>query len=122
LPLTRAALASLCLLLASGKVFSAQYLIWLLPVAALAGGWEPWWIALAVLTSLDYPLLFPYSKSIPPLSDWLVRAFLLDIAIRNALLVALTLRLLFSKSKDLSASVRVDLEQPVQAATAAAQP
>jgi hypothetical protein len=92
--LPRAALASLCLLFVSGKVLSAQYLIWLLPVAALAGGLEPWWIALAVLTSLDYPLLFPYSKGIPPLSDWLVRAFLLDIAVRNALLVGLTLRLL----------------------------
>jgi len=101
LSLARAAVVSLCLLLISGKVLSAQYLIWLLPVAAIAGGFGPWWIAIAVLTSVEYPLLFPYSKGIPPLSDWLVRAFLLDIAIRNALLVALTLRLLFSGARPL---------------------
>ncbi len=97
--LHRAALVSLCLLIISGKVLSAQYLIWLLPVAALAGGLEPWWIAVAALTSLEFPLLYPYSRGIPPLSNWLVQAFLLDVAIRNILLVGLTLRLLLSHHK-----------------------
>lgn len=98
LSLQRAAVASLCLLLVSGKVLSAQYLIWLLPVAALASGLEAWWIAVAVLTSIEYPVLFPYSQSLLPLTDWQVGAFHLAIALRNALLVGLTLRLLLSSS------------------------
>src|SRR5262249_40657791 len=53
LSLQRAALVSLCLLLVSGKVLSAQYLIWVLSVAALIGGLEAWWIAVAALTSLE---------------------------------------------------------------------
>jgi hypothetical protein len=99
MPLDRAALASLCLLVVSSKVLSVQYLIWVLPVAAIVGGFTLWWIAVAALTSLDYPLLLPYSKSVPPLSDWPVRAFFLDVALRNALLVAITLRLLLSRAE-----------------------
>jgi hypothetical protein len=85
-------LVLLCLLLLAGKVFSAQYILWVLPVAAEVGGNELAWAAVALLTSLEYPLLFPYSKGIPPLAE--VWPFLLAVAARNLALAALTLRLL----------------------------
>src|SRR5262249_45275572 len=69
LPVERAFLAALCVLLVTSKVLSAQYLIWVLPLAAAAGGLQAIWLAIAALTTLDYPLLFPYSFGIPPLGE-----------------------------------------------------
>jgi hypothetical protein len=89
-------LALLCLLLLTGKVFSAQYILWMLPIAAEVGGSELAWAAVALLTSLEYPLLFPYSKGILPLAG--VWPFLLAVAARNLALLALTLWLLARRS------------------------
>ena len=98
-------LALLCLLLLAGKVFSAQYILWVLPIAAEVGGSELAWAAVALLTSLEYPLLFPYSKGIPPLAE--VWPFLLAVAARNLALAALTLRLLVRRS-DRTVNMRAD--------------
>jgi hypothetical protein len=84
-------LAALCLLLATSKVLSPQYLIWVLPVAATVGGNEVWWAAIALLTSLEYPVLYPYAQGIPPLAE--VWPFMLGVAVRNVALVGLTARL-----------------------------
>lgn len=88
-------LALLCVLVVTSKVFSAQYIMWLLPIAAEAGGYELLWIAVAALTSLDYPLLFPFSHGIPPLAD--VWPYLLTVALRNVLLAGLTALLVFRR-------------------------
>lgn len=113
LALLPAALAALCLLLVTGRVLSAQYLVWVLPLAAAVGGSELWWIAIAALTSVDYPLLFPYSHGLPPLNDPHVWPFLLAVALRNVLLVGITLRLLAAGRAAITVS-------PTAGATAAA--
>jgi hypothetical protein len=97
LSVERAFLAALCVLLVTSKVLSAQYLVWVLPLAAEAGGLEPAWMVIAVLTTLDYPLLFPYSFGIPPLSD--VKPYMAVVAARNATLLCVTLVLLLRRAQ-----------------------
>jgi len=96
----RAFLAALCVLLVTSKVLSAQYLIWALPLAAEAGGLEAPWMAIAALTTLDYPLLFPYSFGIPPLDE--AGPYMVVVAARNALLLGVTLFLLFRQASMVS--------------------
>ncbi|MDN6428549.1 MAG: glycosyltransferase 87 family protein, partial [Propionibacterium sp.] len=91
-----AASSVVALLLATNKVFSPQYLMWLIPVAAVAlalGGralprwWAPALITCAFLTQLSYPAVYGwlYSGS----AGW---TFLLGTTVmltRNVLVVAL---------------------------------
>jgi hypothetical protein len=77
------ATASLLLLLATSKVYSIQYVVWLVPLAALLGG-RRFWLAAAVvaLTIPIHPLLY----------EGLVKQEALPILVlngRNALLIAL---------------------------------
>ncbi len=88
-------LALLCVVVLTSKVFSTQYVVWLLPLAAETGGYELLWIAVAALTSLDYPLLYPFSQGIPPLAD--VWPYMLAVALRNGVLLVLTALLLFRR-------------------------
>ncbi len=76
--------ASLLLLLITSKVFSIQYVVWLLPFAALLRG-RPFWLAAAVvaLTMPIHPFLFSDLIAQRPLP-------ILVLNLRNALLVALT--------------------------------
>lgn len=94
-------LALLCVLVVTSKVFSAQYVVWLLPIAAEAGDYEVAWIGIAALTSLDYPLLFPFSHGIPPLGD--VWPYMLTVALRNVLLAGVTVLLLFRRDSAIAA-------------------
>ena len=102
LPLRRAALAMVCLLLVTTKVFSTQYLIWVVPLVAIELGLDPVWILICVLTTLIFPTLYFLTGLIdqpPELTtheySW---PFLAAIATRNALLVAATL-LVLSRTK-----------------------
>jgi hypothetical protein len=83
------ATASLLVLLVTSKVFSIQYVVWLVPFAALMGGLRFWLAAAMVaLTMPIHPLLY----------DELVAQEALPVLIlnvRNALLVALTVWVLF---------------------------
>lgn len=84
------AFASLLVLLVTSKVYSIQYVVWLLPFLALLRGW-PFWlgVAIAALTMPIHPILY---------SD-LVRQEALPILVlnlRNTLVVALTLWTLWS--------------------------
>jgi hypothetical protein len=54
----RAWIATLGVLIVSSKVFSAQYLIWLFPVVAVVEGFSGWWLIVAVMTSVVFPILF----------------------------------------------------------------
>ena len=74
---------SILVLLATAKVYSIQYVVWLVPLAALLGG-RQFWLAAAIvaLTMPIHPLLF----------EGLVHQEVLPILVlnlRNALLVAL---------------------------------
>jgi hypothetical protein len=113
-------LALLCVVVVTSKVFSAQYVVWLLPIAAETGGYEALWIASAALTSLDYPMLFPFSQGIPPLGD--VWPYLLTVALRNALLAGLTALLLVRRGSAVSAQHEGIAWEGVQAHRAGERP
>jgi hypothetical protein len=78
------AAASVMLLLVTSKVFSIQYVVWLVPFAALLPGWKFWLAAgIVALTMPIHPFLY----------DRLVAQDALPILVlnlRNALLVILT--------------------------------
>ena len=94
-PSTVVALATLCILmlLATAKVYSIQYVVWLVPLAALLAGW-PFWLAAAIaaLTMPIHPILYQGlvdQEALP----------ILVLNVRNALLVALLGRLLWEVAR-----------------------
>ena len=83
LSLAKAFLFCLGLVLLTNKVFSPQYMLWVLPIAAEAGTDTALWLLAALMTLVEYPLLTAairtfYSEN----SRWVV---LLSVAVRNAL-------------------------------------
>ena len=58
LPLGRASLVTVAAIVVLNKAFSAQYLIWLIPLVASEEGLTPAWFAVAALTTLAYPVLW----------------------------------------------------------------
>ena len=61
--LVLAALGSVVAFAALGRVISPQYLIWTIPLLALAVAWREWWLAAAValanvLTLIEFPALY----------------------------------------------------------------
>jgi Glycosyltransferase family 87 len=86
----RAMIACLCVLLVTNKVFSPQYLIWVLPLVAIEDGVTWLWVVVGILTTLIFPYLYFEHRKIEQVPlDW---RFLPLVAIRNALLVLITVR------------------------------
>lgn len=89
LSVQQAWLALLLIVVITGKIFSTQYLIWVLPVMAYVTtteGIKPMlWLLVCSLTSLGYPGLFGQP----------ILGFYRVVLIRNACLVALTIVALF---------------------------
>jgi hypothetical protein len=91
-PLTQAFAAVVAIALATANVFSPQFLIWLLPLAAAALGGSrdapsaALLVAVAALTSLVFPTLYP------KLLQLRIEAAL-PLLVRNVLLLALAVRL-----------------------------
>ena len=81
----------------TAKVFSTQYLIWVVPLAAEDGDYVPAWLLICLLTFLDYPLLYPFNQ--PGYTPASVSVFALLMLARNGLLLLLTLRLLRSRGR-----------------------
>lgn len=93
--LARAFLAAVCVLLLTSKVFSPQYLIWVLPLVVEVEGIDILWLLICVCTTLIYPVEYvndhifgtvgplPYSNTM-----------LGTIAVRNLVLIVATLRVL----------------------------
>ena len=87
---------AVCLLIVicTGRVLSPQYLIWVLPLIAVAErDYDPLWLAVCVLTTLVFP--FAYSQVHPPGSGppaGLPLLLLGLIAVRNGTLVVATIR------------------------------
>lgn len=84
------AFGSLLLLLLTSKVYSIQYVVWIVPFVALLRGW-PFWLGAAVvaLTMPIHPVLYTELVRQEPLP-------ILVLNLRNALVVALTAWLLLS--------------------------
>jgi hypothetical protein len=81
-------LLTLLVVIVTGKVFSAQYLIWVTPFVAYVGGWnKKWllsWCGISLLTTLIYPFL--YNRALySPGSHW--PDFYETIFVRNGLLL-----------------------------------
>jgi len=94
--LTSLAGATVMVLLLTSKVFSIQYVVWLVPFAALLPGWRFWLAAAMVaLTMPIHPILFAGLVAQEPLP-------VLVLNLRNALLVALTTWVLVDLVRPLS--------------------
>jgi hypothetical protein len=90
----RALLCCVLVIICTSRVFSPQYLIWVIPLVVLVErDYDPLWIGVCVLTTLIYPFAYRSAQLYglaTPESYPLV--FLGLIAARNALLVAVTAR------------------------------
>jgi Glycosyltransferase family 87 len=96
LELVQAFAACVLVVLCTGRVLSPQYLVWALPLIAMARpGYDPLWLLICALTTLVFPFAYLQVHPVgsgPPAS---YPFFLLGlIAIRNAALVAACARAL----------------------------
>ncbi len=89
-------LLTLLIVMVTGKVFSAQYLIWVTPFVAYVGGWNRKWLlswgCISLLTTLIYPFLYNRVRYTfgPGLPE-----FYTTIFVRNGLLLLFTCLLLY---------------------------
>jgi len=98
LTLAQAFISILLIIIATGKVFSPQYLIWLAPLLAYTIGfgdlfWFVCWCGVSLLTTVIYPYLYGVKHDITDAPS--VPAFYPTIALRNLLLVLLVAVYLF---------------------------
>ena len=100
LDLVQAFIALTLIFISSGKVFSPQYLIWLIPLLAYAGAftrfWTIMWTIISFLTSFIY-IVF-YSQILDPNHIKIPTGFFEVAALRNILLCALTIIYLWNRS------------------------
>ncbi len=82
--------ACICVVLATNKIFSPQYLIWVVPLAAYVIGLDWIWVAICFLTWLDFPIMYQWEHPIwrVPFSP----LFMPALALRNGLLLWVTVR------------------------------
>ncbi len=98
LDVVQTSIALILVFVVTGKVFSPQYLIWLIPLLAYNGAfnriWLVLWGSISVLTTAVYPYLYMLTGD--SLKAPSIPGFIECVALRNLLLVLLTLAFLFN--------------------------
>jgi hypothetical protein len=98
LDIVQAFIALLLVFIVTGKVFSPQYLIWLIPLLAYSGAFDAFWLviwgAISILTTLIYPYL--YTLTTNGVDAPYFPGFIQSVTARNMLLVLLTLAYLLN--------------------------
>lgn len=98
LDLTQACIALLLIFLATGKVFSPQYLIWLIPLLAYNGAfnrrWLLLWGSISLLTTIVYPFIFSQVSNLTQVAA--VPGFIEIMGARNILLTLVALAFLWN--------------------------
>jgi hypothetical protein len=96
----QATLAAVLIVLCTSTVLSAQFLLWVVPLLATTMGFQMRWLAVCLLTALVFPTLFEIgvARGVSiAYSPWLLTV----IAVRNALLLILTVRFLIAPGVEL---------------------
>jgi len=98
LDIVQAFIALLLVFIITGKVFSPQYLIWIIPLLAYSGAFDTFWLvmwgAISLLTTIVYPYL--YTRTPNGLDAPYIPGFIQSVTARNALFILLTLAYLFN--------------------------
>lgn len=93
LDVAQAFIAILLVFITTGKVFSPQYLMWLIPLLAYSGAfnmlWLILWCAISALTTTIYPYF--YTRTTNGLLAPYLPGFIEAVTLRNALFVFVTL-------------------------------
>lgn len=101
--LAPSALLTLLIVIVTGKVFSPQYLIWVVPLVAYVGGddlrWVVSWAVIGGLTTFIYPFIYGMPASHAPLDVPLVPWFYPVTTLRNFILFGFVLAMLISCSR-----------------------
>lgn len=98
LDVVQTSISLLLVFIATGKVFSPQYLIWVIPLLAYSGAYDRFWLvawgSISLLTIIIYPYF--YSRMIDTVKTPSVPGFIQIVTARNVLFVLLTLAYLFN--------------------------
>jgi hypothetical protein len=99
--LATATLLSLLIMMVTNKVFSPQYLIWVVPLVAYIGGKKPWyllsWGLLGLLTTWIYPFMYYTVHQIEAVPG--IFLFYPVVTVRNLLLFGFILFLLIAATR-----------------------
>jgi hypothetical protein len=99
--LALATLLTLLMVIVTGKIFSPQYLIWVLPLVAYVGGterrWIVCWVLIGGMTSFIYPYIYDMAGI---LQVPLLPLFYPIVTLRNCLLFVFVLALLVSHTRN----------------------
>jgi hypothetical protein len=97
LDVTQAFIAVLLVFIVTGKVFSPQYLMWLIPLLAYSGAYNRFWLIIWLPISLLTTYIYPYIYTSPLRGPVAYKpGFIESVTARNALLAFLTLAYLFN--------------------------